>query len=82
MELLSFLTFPYLCIMTFLEKYKVLQDKKYLKEEKVRALFSFEKKIKRTTIEQYNKELDRAVEQINKGEFFKHEDVERESVEW
>ncbi len=50
--------------------------------KKVKMLFGAEKKTKRISIKQYNKELDAAVDRFNKREFVKHEDVERESAKW
>lgn len=37
---------------------------------------------KKTTIEQYNKELDEAMERISKGEFTTLEDLEKEMKSW
>ena len=42
-------------------------------------LFYIDKKEKYSTIEQYNKELDKALNQINKGDFSTHEDVVKTS---
>ena len=36
----------------------------------------------RTTIEQYNKELDEAMERINRGEFTTFEELEKEIKGW
>ena len=37
---------------------------------------------KRISIEQYNKELDEAMEQIKKGEVYSHEEVVKMSKTW
>jgi hypothetical protein len=50
--------------------------------KKLRAVFASEKGSGRVSISQYNKEIDAAVAKIEKGEFFKHEDIERESASW
>ena len=34
------------------------------------------------TIEQYNKEIDETMSRMDKGEFFSHEDVIKESSKW
>jgi hypothetical protein len=36
----------------------------------------------RTTIEQYNKELDEAIDRINRGEFTTFEELEKEIKGW
>jgi tRNA A58 N-methylase Trm61 len=36
----------------------------------------------RTTIEQYNKELDEAIERINRGEYTTFEELEKEIKGW
>lgn len=38
--------------------------------------------IERTTIEQYNNEIDEAMERINKGEFVTLEELEKEMQSW
>jgi hypothetical protein len=38
--------------------------------------------MERVTIEQYNKELDEAMERINKGEFTTLEELEKEMRSW
>ena len=56
------------------------ENEKILK--KIRAVFSSEVKGTGISIEQYNKEIDAAVQRIKKGKFVKHEDIERESAAW
>lgn len=36
----------------------------------------------RVTIEQYNKEIDEAVERVEAGEFYTHDEVEEMSKKW
>ena len=36
----------------------------------------------RITIEQYNKEIDEAMERVERGEFYTHEEVEEMSKKW
>lgn len=36
----------------------------------------------RITVEQYNKEIDEAMERVAKGEFYTHEEVEEMSKKW
>ncbi len=38
--------------------------------------------IERATIEQYNTEIDQAMERINKGEFITLEELEKEMQSW
>ena len=48
----------------------------------VKNILHIDKKEKHTTIEQYNKELDVAMQQITKGDFSKHTDVVKASEKW
>ena len=48
----------------------------------VKNLLHIDKKEKYITIEQYNKELDVAMQQIDKGEFSTHADVVKASEKW
>jgi len=40
------------------------------------------KEPKRISIEQYNKELDEAIAQIDKGEFYTHQEVKERIKQW
>jgi hypothetical protein len=48
----------------------------------VKNILHIDKKEKHITIEQYNKELDIAMKQIDKGNFSTHADVVKESKKW
>lgn len=50
--------------------------------KKVRSVFKSLGNTDRTTLEQYNKEIEAAEKRIKKGKFTKHSDVERESEKW
>ena len=61
----------------------------YLKtadDKKVKAMYALlEDEIEqggRISIEQYNKEIDEAMEEINRGEFYTHEEVVKMSKNW
>ena len=41
-----------------------------------------EKSFPRTSIEQYNKEIDEAIARVEAGEYYSHEEVERMAKEW
>ena len=57
------------------EKKSVLQMlKTFLKGRK--------KKLPRISIEQYNKEIDEAIAQVEAGEYYTHEEVERMAKIW
>jgi predicted transcriptional regulator len=57
------------------EKKSVLQMlKTFLKGRK--------KKLPRISIEQYNKEIDEAIAQVEAGEYYTHEEVERMAKNW
>ena len=36
----------------------------------------------RISIEQYNKEIDEAIERVKAGEYYTHEEVERMAKDW
>jgi hypothetical protein len=48
----------------------------------VKNLLHIDKKEKHISIEQYNKELDVAMNQINKGEFKTHAEIVKDSEKW
>jgi hypothetical protein len=48
----------------------------------VKNILHIDKKEKHITVEQYNKELDLAIQQINKGDFSTHDDVVKASKKW
>ncbi len=48
----------------------------------VKNLLHIDNKEKHTSIDQYNKELDIAMNQIKKGNFSTHKDIVKESGEW
>ena len=52
------------------------------KESIVSVIKSFVEPIERSSIEQYNKEIDEAVARVEAGEFYTHEEVERMSKDW
>lgn len=52
------------------------------KESLLSVIKSFVMPQERTSIEQYNKELDEAVARVEAGEFFTQEELERMSKEW
>lgn len=41
-----------------------------------------EEHTQRISIEQYNKEIDEAMERVKKGEFYTHEEVEEMAKKW
>jgi len=41
-----------------------------------------EKKAKQISVEQYNKEIDEAIDRVEAGEFYTQEEVERMSKDW
>lgn len=40
------------------------------------------KKINRLSLEQYNQEIDEAIERVVDGDFFTQEEIEKQSKEW
>ncbi|MBS1529955.1 MAG: hypothetical protein JSU01_06590 [Bacteroidetes bacterium] len=40
------------------------------------------KKVPRTSIEQYNKDIDEAIARVEAGEFYTHDEVRRMAKEW
>jgi len=58
------------------------QEKKSIIEMLKVFLNGREENKSRISIEQYNKELDGAMEQIKKGEVYSHEEVVRMSKNW
>jgi len=58
-------------------------DERFLKLVKAMAItYSEEKILERDTIEQYNKEIDEAISEVEKGEFYTQEEVEKMSKKW
>lgn len=58
-------------------------DYRFLKLVKAMATtYSEEEIIERDTKEQYNKEIDEAVADVEKGEFYTQEEVEKMAKEW
>jgi hypothetical protein len=50
--------------------------------EMVKSFLNVDKEAKRVTKKQYNKEIDEAVERINKGVFISHKDALKELSKW
>lgn len=50
--------------------------------EMVKSFLNIDKDVKRITRKQYNKELDEAVDRIEKGNFVAHEDVVKQLSKW
>jgi vacuolar-type H+-ATPase subunit D/Vma8 len=50
--------------------------------EMIKSFLNVDEDAKRTTLEQYNKELDEAVARIEQGEFVSHKDALKELSEW
>lgn len=67
-----------------LTKYRKLLDAEQ-KKSIITLIKSFvhpETKGSRTTVKQYNKELDEAMARIENGDFVKHEDILKEMGKW
>lgn len=66
-----------------LEYIKYKADHRFLKLVKAMASsYNEEEVIERDTIEQYNKEIDQAIDQVERGEFYTQEEVEKMAKEW
>jgi len=50
--------------------------------EMVKSFLNVDKDVKRITRKQYNKEVKEAVARIEKGNFVKHEDAQKELSKW
>ncbi len=50
--------------------------------EMVKSFLNVDKEAKRITKKQYNKEIDEAVERIEKGNFVSHKDALKELSKW
>lgn len=58
-------------------------DYRFLKLVKAMATtYSEEEIIERDTNEQYNKEIDEAIAEVKRGEFYTQEEVEKIAKEW
>lgn len=58
-------------------------DNKFLRLVKAMATtYSEEEVIERDTIEQYNKDIDQAIAEVETGEFYTQEEVEKMAKEW
>jgi vacuolar-type H+-ATPase subunit D/Vma8 len=55
---------------------------KVLVLEMIKCFLNVDEYAKRTTLEQYNKELDEAVARIEQGKFVSHKDALKELSEW
>jgi predicted transcriptional regulator len=67
-------------VMDFIEN---KADERFLKLVKAMATtYSKEDILERDTIEQYNKEIDEAIAEVEKGEFYTQEEVEKMSKKW
>lgn len=66
-----------------LEYIKNKADHRFLKLVKAMASsYSEEEVLERDTIEQYNKEIDQAIDEVERGEFYTQEEVEKMAKEW
>ncbi|RRO17201.1 hypothetical protein [Flavobacteriaceae bacterium 14752] len=66
-----------------LEYIKNKADYRFLKLVKAMASsYSEEEVLERDTIEQYNKEIDQAIAEVERGEFYTQEEVEKMAKEW
>jgi hypothetical protein len=62
-------------------KYKA--DDRFLKLVKAMAkTYSDEEILERDSLEQYNKEIDEAITEVEKGEFYTQEEAEKMAKEW
>ena len=52
--------------------------------EAIKNILKYRKKVssERISVEQYNKELDESIAQIERGEFYTQEEVEKMAKEW
>lgn len=58
-------------------------DHRFLKLVKAMATtYSEEETLEQDTIEKYNKELDEAIAEVERGEFYTQEEVEKMAKEW
>ena len=66
-----------------LEYIKNRADHKFLRLVKAMATtYSEEETSERISIEQYNKEIDESIAEIERGEFYTQEEVETRAKEW
>jgi predicted transcriptional regulator len=66
-----------------LEYIKNKADHRFLKLVKAMASsYSEEETLESDTIEQYNKEIDQAIAEVERGEFYTQEEVEKMAKEW
>ena len=66
-----------------LEYIKNKADHRFLKLVKAMASsYSEEETLERDTIEQYNKEIDQAIADVERGEFYTQDEVEKMAKEW
>jgi predicted transcriptional regulator len=66
-----------------LEYIKNKADHRFLKLVKgMASSYSEEETLESDTIEQYNKEIDQAIAEVERGEFYTQEEVEKMAKEW
>lgn len=67
-------------------KYQFIQElikvKKASIMDKLESILKKELPAQRETIDEYNKEIDEAIEQIENGEYLTHEEVKKISDKW
>lgn len=68
---------------TVLEYIKNKADSKFLRlVDAMAKTYQEEADQERISIEQYNKEIDESIAQINRGEFYTQEEMEKMAKEW
>ena len=66
-----------------LEYIKYKADDRFLKLVRAMATtYSEEEILERDTIDQYNKEIDEAISEVESGDFYTQEEVEKMAKEW
>ncbi len=66
-----------------LKELKEVKDPTFI--EAIKNMLQYRKKVyseERISIEQYNKELDESIAQVERGEFYTQEEVEKMAKEW
>ncbi len=67
----------------FIQKFLALRDEAIIdKLESILKKESLKEDNQRTTIEQYNKELDEANAEMDRGEYISHEDFKKQMDKW
>lgn len=59
-----------------------VEDPSFIKAIKNMLKYHNKESSKRISIEQYNKEIDKSIAQIENGEFYTHEDVGQHIKKW